>query len=104
MALCCLLVAFMVCGIPEVLDGQANSSLYCAGKSDDVAARILALLNDPERAAQLGKQAPIDSQLRLPLKSGLRGQRMLMARLSSESDRGNEQAVMFSCRFRSASG
>jgi glycosyltransferase involved in cell wall biosynthesis len=65
MALGCPLVAARVGGIPEVLDGHANSLLHCAGNSDDLAAQIIALLNDPERAAQLGKQAAIDSQERL---------------------------------------
>lgn len=65
MALGCPLVAARVGGIPEVLDGHANSLLHCAGNSDDLAAQIIALLNDPERAAQLGKQAAIDSQQRL---------------------------------------
>ncbi len=65
MALGCPLVAARVGGIPEVLDGHANSLLHCAGNSDDLAAQIIALVNDPERAAHLGKQAAIDSQQRL---------------------------------------
>ncbi len=63
-ALGCPLVAARVGGIPEVLDGHANSLLHCAGNSDDLAAQIMTLLNDPERAAQLGKQAAIDCQQR----------------------------------------
>jgi glycosyltransferase involved in cell wall biosynthesis len=51
-------------GIPEVIDGHANGLLHCAGSSDDLAAQIICLLNDPERAAQLGKQAAIDCQQR----------------------------------------
>ena len=65
MALGCPLVAARVGGIPEVIDGHANGLLHCAGSSDDLAAQIISLLNDPERAAQLGKQAAIDSQGRL---------------------------------------
>jgi glycosyltransferase involved in cell wall biosynthesis len=64
MALGCPLVAARVGGIPEVLDGHANGLLHCAGNSDDLAAQIISLLNDPARAAQLGKQAAIDSQQR----------------------------------------
>ncbi|MBV8130161.1 MAG: glycosyltransferase family 4 protein, partial [Planctomycetaceae bacterium] len=73
MALGCPLVAARVGGIPEVLDGHANRLLHCAGNSDNLAAQIIALLNDPERSAQLGIQAAIDSEQRLPLKSWLRG-------------------------------
>ena len=68
-----------------------------------LAAQIISLLNDPKRAAQLGKQAAIDSQGRLSPETVAGGQWIVMARLSSESDRGNEQAVRFSCRFRAAS-
>jgi len=64
MALGCPLIAARVGGIPEVLDGHANSLLHRAGNSHDLAAQIIALLNNPERAAQLGKQAAIDCQER----------------------------------------
>jgi len=103
MALGCPLVAASVGGIPEVIDDHANGLLHCAGSSDDLAAQIISLLNDPKRAAQLGKQAAIDSQGRLSPETVAGGQWIVMARLSSESDRGNEQAVRFSCRFRAAS-
>ena len=99
----CPLVAASVGGIPEVIDDHANGLLHCAGSSDDLAAQIISLLNDPKRAAQLGKQAAIDSQGRLSPETVAGGQWIVMARLSSESDRGNEQAVRFSCRFRAAS-
>jgi glycosyltransferase involved in cell wall biosynthesis len=64
MALGCPLVAARVGGIPEVIDGHANGLLHSAGSSDDLAAQIISLLNDPERAAQLGKQAAIDCRQR----------------------------------------
>ena len=64
MALGCPLVAARVGGIPEVLDGHTNGLLHRASDSEDLAAQIMTLLNDPERAAQLGKQAAIDCQQR----------------------------------------
>jgi len=64
MALGCPLVAARVGGIPEVLDGHSNGLLHRASDSGDLAAQIMILLNDPERAAQLGKQAAIDCQQR----------------------------------------
>jgi glycosyltransferase involved in cell wall biosynthesis len=51
-------------GIPEIIDGHSNGLLHRASDSEDLAAQIIALLNDPERAAKLGKQAAIDSQQR----------------------------------------
>ena len=69
MALGCPIVAARVGGIPEVLDGHANSLLHCAGNSDDLAAQIIVLLNDPDPAARPGKQAAIDSQQRLSLET-----------------------------------
>ena len=53
-ALGCPLVAARVGGIPQVLGVHANSLLHRASDSEDLAAQIIALLNDPERAAQLG--------------------------------------------------
>ena len=44
-ALGCPLVAARVGGIPEVLDGHANSLLHRASDSEDLAAQIIALLN-----------------------------------------------------------
>jgi glycosyltransferase involved in cell wall biosynthesis len=66
-ALGCPLVAARVGGIPEVLDGHTNGLLHRASDSEDLAVQIITLLNDPERAAQLGKQAAIDSQQRFSL-------------------------------------
>lgn len=65
MALGCPLVAARVGGIPEVLDGHSNSLLHCAGDPGDLACQIITLLKDPKLAAQLGKQAALDSQQRL---------------------------------------
>lgn len=64
-ALGCPIVASRVGGIPELLDGRTNGLLHRASDSEDLAAQIITLLNDPERAAQLGRQAAIDSQQRL---------------------------------------
>src|SRR5271157_824366 len=66
MALGCPLVAARVGGIPEVLDDHTNGLLHRANESEVLAAQIITLLNDPERAAQLGKQAAIDCQQRFP--------------------------------------
>ncbi len=60
MALGCPLVAARVGGIPEVLTDRANALLHRGNDSEDLAAQIMTLLNDPERAAQLGKQAATD--------------------------------------------
>ena len=97
MALGCPLVAARIGGIPEVIDGHSNGLLHRASDSEDLAAQIIALLNDPERAAQLGKHAAIDSKQRF-------SRELVMAKRSSETDCGNEQATRFSCRFSSASG
>ncbi len=64
MALGCPFVAARVGGIPEVLNDHTNGLLHRATDSEDLAAQIMTLLNDPERAAQLGKQAAIDCQQR----------------------------------------
>ncbi len=64
MALGCPLVAARVGGIPEVLNDRANGLLHRTSDSKDLAAQIMTLLNDPEWAAQLGKQAGIDCQQR----------------------------------------
>ena len=63
-ALGCPLVAARVGGIPEIIDGYSNGLLHRASDSEDLAAQIIALLNDPERAAKLGKHAAIDSKQR----------------------------------------
>src|SRR5271157_5119305 len=64
MALGCPLVAARIGGIPEVLNDHTNGLLHRATDSEDLAAQIMTLLNDPERAAQLGKQAAIDCRQR----------------------------------------
>jgi len=46
--------------IPEVLTDHANALLHRGNAPEDLAAQIMTLLNDPERAAQLGKQAGTD--------------------------------------------
>ena len=63
-ALGCPLVAARAGGIPEIIDGHSNGLLHRASDSEDLATQIIALLNDPERAVQLGKQAVIDSKQR----------------------------------------
>jgi glycosyltransferase involved in cell wall biosynthesis len=62
MSLGCPLVAARVGGIPEVVEHESNGLLHLAGDSEALAAQILRLLDDPPRAAELGRQAASDCQ------------------------------------------
>jgi glycosyltransferase involved in cell wall biosynthesis len=57
MALGCPVVAARVGGIPEVVRDGVDGLLHRAGDPDDLAAKILALLGDPARAAEMGRRA-----------------------------------------------
>lgn len=65
MALGCPLVAARVAGIPEAVRDGVNGLLHGPGDAADLAARILALLRLPERAAALGDRAGADAERRL---------------------------------------
>jgi glycosyltransferase involved in cell wall biosynthesis len=57
MALGCPVVAARVGGIPEVVRDGVDGLLHRAGDPDDLAAKVVALLGDPARAAELGRRA-----------------------------------------------
>src|SRR6185312_2266041 len=57
MALGCPVVAARVGGIPEIVRDGVDGLLHRAGDPDDLAAKIVALLTDPARAAELGRRA-----------------------------------------------
>jgi glycosyltransferase involved in cell wall biosynthesis len=57
MALGCPVVAARVGGIPEVVRDGDDGLLHRPGDPDDLAAKIVALLSDPARAAELGRRA-----------------------------------------------
>ncbi|MGO9599605.1 MAG: glycosyltransferase family 4 protein [Isosphaeraceae bacterium] len=65
MSLGCPLVAARTGGIPEVVEHESNGLLHQAGDSEALAAQILRLLDDPPRAAELGRQAASDCQRKL---------------------------------------
>ena len=56
-AIGCPVVAARVGGIPEIIRDGVNGLLHRPGEPDDLAAKIIALLSDPARAARLGRQA-----------------------------------------------
>jgi glycosyltransferase involved in cell wall biosynthesis len=57
MSLGCPIVAARVGGIPELLEDERDGLLHRAEDPDDLAARVLSLLNSPARAAELGRNA-----------------------------------------------
>jgi len=57
MSLGCPIIAASVGGIPEIMQDQVDGLLHHPEDPDDLAAKIIALLNDPARAAQLGSHA-----------------------------------------------
>ena len=57
MAMGCPLVASRVGGIPEIIRDGVDGLLHRGGDPEDLAAKILALLGDPARAAELGRRA-----------------------------------------------
>jgi glycosyltransferase involved in cell wall biosynthesis len=56
-AMGCPVVAARVGGIPEVVRDGVDGLLHRAGDPDDLAAKIVDLLRDPARAAELGRRA-----------------------------------------------
>jgi glycosyltransferase involved in cell wall biosynthesis len=56
-AMGCPIVAARVGGIPEVIRDGVDGLLHRAGDPDDLADKIVALLKDPARAAELGQRA-----------------------------------------------
>ena len=60
----CPTVAARVGGIREILEDEVDGLLHQPGDADDLAAKILTLLNDPARAARLGRQAAETCQRR----------------------------------------
>lgn len=57
----CPLVASDAGGLPEVVEHGRNGLLFLNGHGADLAEKILSLLNDPELAARLGRQAAEDA-------------------------------------------
>ena len=64
MSLGCPIVAATVGGIPEILQDQSDGLLHRSEDPDDLAAKIIALLNDPALAAQLGSHAAVTCEKR----------------------------------------
>ena len=56
-ALGCPIVAARIGGIPEIIRDGVDGLLHTAGDTDDLADQIIAMLTDPDRAAELGRQA-----------------------------------------------
>ena len=57
MALGCPIVAARVGGIPEIIRDGVDGLLHRGGDPEDLAAKIVALVADPGRAAELGRSA-----------------------------------------------
>jgi glycosyltransferase involved in cell wall biosynthesis len=57
MSLGCPIVAARVGGIPEIMQDQVDGLLHRPEDPDDLAARIVGLLNNPDQATELGRQA-----------------------------------------------
>ena len=57
MAMGCPFVAARAGGIPEAFQDGVDGLSHCSEDSDDLAAKIITLLSDSARAAQLGQHA-----------------------------------------------
>ena len=57
MSLGCPMVAARVGGIPEILQDQVDGLMHRPGDHDDLAAQIVTVLTNPDRAASLGQHA-----------------------------------------------
>jgi glycosyltransferase involved in cell wall biosynthesis len=57
MSLGCPIVAARVGGIPEIMEDQQDGLLHRPEDSEDLAAQIITLLNNPARSAELGRNA-----------------------------------------------
>lgn len=64
MALGCPVVAARVGGVPEIVAHGENGLLHLAGDAEDLAARLVELLERPELAARLGARAAADCERR----------------------------------------
>lgn len=62
MALGCPVVAAGTAGIPEIVEDGVNGVLHRPGDAGDLGTKLVELLEDPARAAQLGRQAAADCQ------------------------------------------
>jgi len=62
MALGCPIVAAQAGGIPEILQDGVNGLLHRSEDPSDLAAKIIYLLKNPARAAELGRQAASDCE------------------------------------------
>jgi glycosyltransferase involved in cell wall biosynthesis len=65
----CPIVASNAGGIPEIIMDEVNGLLFKSGDSVDLSTKILRLLNHPQMADRLGKQAREDSLRKFGLKS-----------------------------------
>jgi glycosyltransferase involved in cell wall biosynthesis len=63
MALGCPVVAARVGGIPEILREKSNGLLHEPSSPEDLALKLIMLMQNPTWAAQLGQQAAIDCKL-----------------------------------------
>src|SRR5258707_1384052 len=57
----CPLVATRAGGIPEMVEDGVNGLLRWPGDADDMAGKVLSLLDNPELAARLGERAGKDA-------------------------------------------
>jgi glycosyltransferase involved in cell wall biosynthesis len=64
MSLGCPIVAASVGGIPEIMQDQVDGLLHRPEDPEDLAAKIVTLMNDPARAAQLGGHAALTCEQR----------------------------------------
>jgi glycosyltransferase involved in cell wall biosynthesis len=62
MSLGCPIVATRVGGIPEIVRDGVDGLLHRGGDSEDLAAKIVALLTNPAQAAELGRSAAARSE------------------------------------------
>jgi glycosyltransferase involved in cell wall biosynthesis len=62
MALGCPVIAANAGGIPEIVSDQKNGLLHEAGNAEDLATKIVSLMQTPDWAARLGRQAATDCQ------------------------------------------
>jgi glycosyltransferase involved in cell wall biosynthesis len=58
----CPIVAADAGALPELVQNDCNGLLAKAGDAEELADKILALLNDPARAQRLGRQAALDAR------------------------------------------
>ncbi len=64
MALGCPTVAANAGGIPEIVEHGRNGLLHAPADPADIAAKIIEMMRNPDRAAELGRQAGVDCESR----------------------------------------